>query len=460
MFRHPLLQVCDVAIVGGGFSGVAVAAQLARRAPRDFSLALFEPQELGRGAAYGTSHGAHLLNTRARAMSIFPDEPDHFVKWLGARAKPNDFVSRRLFGSYVNEIARRAFERPNFLHVGDCTSRVQRRGHDHYVVETRAGAQFAAPAVVLATGNPPPDHGFLPRAIRLHPGYVADPWRFDYRKVGGHVLVIGSGLSALDVLVALDACGHRGTVHLVSRRGRFPTVHADVTPYDVIPALDTRDARALLRSFRMHVSEAQSRGFDWRAVLDALRPEAEAIWRRLSPIEQQRFERHLRAQWERHRHRSPQEVDAVRARYHDAQRLFTYAGTVRDMQNRSVTIALRDGTTKELHADWIVNCTGLAGAVAMAQDPLLGKLMTDGLITASPGGLGLQTTPNLEAVGAAQTAAKGLYIVGPPVRGSRFEATAVPELRTMAEQVAAHLLQVSERAKAARAYPFGTPHSQ
>jgi uncharacterized NAD(P)/FAD-binding protein YdhS len=210
----------------------------------------------------------------------------------------------------------------------------------------------------------------------------------------------------------------------------------------------------------MHVKEAQGRGFDWRAVLDALRPETEAIWRRLSPQEQQRFERHLRGQWERHRHRSPESVDAVRDRYCNAQRLFAYAGTVREVKNASVTIAMRDGTTKEVHADWIVNCTGLAGASAMAADPLLAKLLTDGLITAAPGGLGLRTTPNLEAIGASQLPSQGLYVVGPPVRGSRFEATAVPELRVMAEQVATHLLQVSERAKAARTYPFDTPHSQ
>jgi uncharacterized NAD(P)/FAD-binding protein YdhS len=38
-------------------------------------------------------------------------------------------------------------------------------------------------------------------------------------------------------------------------------------------------------------------------------------------------------------------------------------------------------------------------------------------------------------------AVPGLWIVGPPVRGSRFEATAVPELRAMAELAAAELLQ-------------------
>jgi uncharacterized NAD(P)/FAD-binding protein YdhS len=83
---------------------------------------------------------------------------------------------------------------------------------------------------VLATGNPLPADAFLPREVRMHPGYVGDPWRFDYRVVGGHVLVIGSGLSSLDVLVALNASGHRGAVHIVSRHARFPEVHADVAP--------------------------------------------------------------------------------------------------------------------------------------------------------------------------------------------------------------------------------------
>lgn len=161
VFRQPLLHVCDVAIVGGGFSGAAVAAQLARRAPNEFSLALFEPNELGRGAAYGTSHDAHVLNTRAGAMNLFPEQPDHFVRWLGARAKPDDFVSRRLYGAYVNQLARRAFERPNFLHVTDRAVQVRRRdGDHHYVVESDGGAQFAARAVVLATGNPPPGDTF------------------------------------------------------------------------------------------------------------------------------------------------------------------------------------------------------------------------------------------------------------------------------------------------------------
>lgn len=435
----------DAVVIGGGFSGIAVAAQLARRTPLDFSLVLFEPNELGRGAAYGTRHNEHLLNTRAGMMSLFPDDPGHFVRWLGARADPQAFISRRVYGAYVNEVARQAFERPRFTHVADRVRHVERRGPCEYVVESEIGTRFLARTVVLATGNPPPNGAFLPREIRLHPGYIDDPWRCDYRRVGGHVLAIGSGLTALDVLVALDACGHRGVVHILSRRGRFPNVHADVAPYEVIPALDTRDARALLRSFRLHVRKAAQRGFDWRSVVDALRPEAEAIWRRLSPAERRRFERHLRVHWERHRHRAPQQVDAARQRYADAKRLFVYAGTIGDVRGGTVSIALRDGERAEVRPDWIVNCTGVGGAPAMRKDPMLASMFADGLISAAPGNLGLRTTSALDAVGPTNLPADGLWIVGPPVRGSRFEATAVPELRGMAELVARQIARASSQ---------------
>jgi uncharacterized NAD(P)/FAD-binding protein YdhS len=433
----------DAIIVGGGFSGTAIAAQLARRTPPGFSLALFEPGELGRGAAYGTRHGEHVLNTRAGMMSLFSDDPGHFVRWLGAGANPEAFISRRVYGTYVNEIARRAFERPRFTHVADRVGRVERRGRFEYVVESGIGTRFVARAVVLATGNPSPNGAFLPREIRLHPGYIDDPWRCDYRRVGGHVLTIGSGLTALDVLVALDACGHRGVVHILSRRGRFPNVHADVTPYDVIPALDTRNARSLLRSFRLHVRKAAQRGFDWRSVVDVLRPEAEAIWRRLPLVEQRRFERHLRMHWERHRHRAPQQVDDVRQRYQDAKRLFVYAGTIGEVQGGNVTIALRDGGRAQVRPDWIVNCTGVGGAPAMLKDPMLAGMFADGSISAGSLYLGLRTTPDLVAIGPANLPTEGLWIAGPPVRGSRFEATAVPELRVMAELVATQIARAS-----------------
>jgi uncharacterized NAD(P)/FAD-binding protein YdhS len=324
----------------------------------------------------------------------------------------------------VAEAAARAFERSRFTRVADRVNAVRRGQNARFVVETSLGPRYLARAVVFATGNARPNVDFLPREVRQHPGFIGDPWRFDYRQIGGHVLLVGSGLTALDVLVALDACAHRGAVYIVSRRGRFPEVHADIASYDVVPALDGADTRSILRSFRRHVRAAAARGFDWRAVLDAIRPESEAIWRRLSASEQQRFERHVRVHWERHRHRAPQQVDAVRERYRRSGRLTAYAGRLAAMEGGRVTLALAGGATVDLNPDWIVNCTG-PGRSALPFEP---------------GTPRIRSNSNLAAIDGNGRPIAGLWIAGPPARGSRFEVTAVPELRLMAAQVASDIV--------------------
>ena len=73
----------DVAIIGAGFTGVALAIQLIRSLPAGARIVLIgSPQETGRGQAYGTERPEHLLNVRAERMGLFPDDPSHFVRWL------------------------------------------------------------------------------------------------------------------------------------------------------------------------------------------------------------------------------------------------------------------------------------------------------------------------------------------------------------------------------------------
>ncbi|MGA8535447.1 MAG: FAD/NAD(P)-binding protein [Candidatus Tumulicola sp.] len=431
----------DVAIVGGGFSGSLVAAHLARHGGPDLSVCMFEPSELGRGAAYGTRHRDHLLNTRASAMSAFPDEPDHFVRWIGARAKPDDFVSRTLYGDYVAEIAHRAFEHPYFAIVPERVVAAELAGSGGFLVTTASGQWFSAETLVLATGNPAPNDDFLPRGLLDHPGYVADPWRTDYRRVAGDVLLIGSGLTALDVLVALEASGHRGSVHVVSRHGRFPEVHADgLAPCDAVPVLDATDARSLVRSFRRQVRDAAERGVDWRVVVDAIRPEGETLWKRLSAAERRRFDRHLRTKWERHRHRAPQQADAARRRYRQSGRLFVRAGRIIGFAGGSVKVEPAAGAPLRLRPDWIVNCTGPGRSRRLLADPLLAGLLQNGIASPEQLGYGIGVDGDLGVVGADGRSVRGLWVSGPLARGARFEATAVPELRVMAQLVAAKAL--------------------
>src|SRR5687768_3774256 len=88
-----------VAIVGGGFSGTMLAAQLARRG---IASRLIEGGgRAGLGTAFSTREPAHLLNVRAEAMSALPDDLGHFARQSG---DPRGFAERRVFGAYLQSI--------------------------------------------------------------------------------------------------------------------------------------------------------------------------------------------------------------------------------------------------------------------------------------------------------------------------------------------------------------------
>ena len=103
-----------VAIIGGGFSGTLTAVNLARLAKDPLRIVVVNHgPPLGRGVAYSTKRPEHLLNVAARNMSAFPDQPNHFVDWLGTRSEYADvpeavlreqFMPRKIYGDYVQSL--------------------------------------------------------------------------------------------------------------------------------------------------------------------------------------------------------------------------------------------------------------------------------------------------------------------------------------------------------------------
>ena len=87
-------------------------------------------------------------------------------------------------------------------------------------------------------------------------------------------------------------------------------------------------------------------------------------------------------------------------------------------------------------ADAVVNCTGPLTDIGRTTDPLLQALQTRGLVAPDPLRLGLDSTLGGEVVGADGRVVPGLYAVGPPRKGTLWESTAIPEIRTQAAEVA------------------------
>jgi uncharacterized NAD(P)/FAD-binding protein YdhS len=103
-----------IAIVGGGFSGVMTAVNLARLSKRPLQVTVINCRRpAGRGVACGTRRPEHLLNVAARNMSAFRDEPDHFLRWLRTRCEFDTvpeielrerFIPRMIYGDYLRSI--------------------------------------------------------------------------------------------------------------------------------------------------------------------------------------------------------------------------------------------------------------------------------------------------------------------------------------------------------------------
>lgn len=102
-----------IAIVGGGFCGTVVAANLLRRPPPGPTrLVLIERGgAVGRGVAYADRGFPYLLNVPASRMSASSDAPNEFLEFVQRRipgASGEDFMPRALYGEYLQELDRKS----------------------------------------------------------------------------------------------------------------------------------------------------------------------------------------------------------------------------------------------------------------------------------------------------------------------------------------------------------------
>jgi len=315
-----------VAIVGGGLSGTLVAMRLLESVTpaQMMRVLVIEPRPaLGPGLAYSTIYSGHLMNVRAGRLSLRAEDPEHFVKWFQAHSDSSvsvdSFAPRFLYGRYAAELLAAAQAKAHpyvaLKHVRGAV--IDLRYVDSGVVlQLKGGSTIPADAAVLAPGNPPPSQeAVADPEFRSSPHYLDGVWqaRTVTLERDASVLLVGSGLTAIDVVVALNEGGFQGVIHLVSRRGLWPRVHA---PH-VAPNNTTWEGkvftslRALLEAVRLEVRRAEACGGDWRAVVDSLRPHANRLWQGLSAADQRRFFRHLRPFWEAHRHRMAPQVAKV-----------------------------------------------------------------------------------------------------------------------------------------------------
>jgi uncharacterized NAD(P)/FAD-binding protein YdhS len=457
-----------VAIVGGGASGTLLALQLLRQARHPLEVLLVEPRRhLGRGLAYDAPHVEHLLNVPAERMSALPDEPDHFARWLErsvGHSVSARFVPRQVYGLYLEETldAARASASAGvrLKHVEGCVESIDAEPAAVSLRISGVSQAICAQRVALALGNLP-GPGPLPELVG-NPLYVDSPWApraLEGVGRGEFVLLVGSGLTMVDVALTLTMSERRTPLLAVSRHGLVPQSHASqaAPPEEAVPLMTLPPH---LRSWLRALRQGSVAGADWRPRIDALRPLVPRLWARLGPDEQRRFLRHVRPYWETRRHRmAPEVAQAINGLVRGGG-LRVQAGRVVGAkpagEQLEVTLLPRGSAEPQtLRVGRLINATGPETDVTRVRSPLVKQLLRDGVARPDALRLGLDATPAGQLLDLHGRPSRGLYALGPLLRGALWETTAVPEIRLQAADLARVWLATLADAHPAAAVPVG-----
>lgn len=485
-----------IAVVGAGAAGTSFLYWLAKRIsamptvdpPR---VVVLEPQSrYGPGMAYGADTATALLNRPTSAMSVDYTDPGHFRRWLGERelvtrgegSSEALFVPRSLFGDYLAGVFDGA--RNDLQNLGgavevltDSVDAVE-PGHDRrIIVRPSRAAAFEAEKVVLCLGSVSARD---PYGLEEAPGYIAQPYplkhQLDQIEDNASVLVLGTGLTAVDVALALGDTGRVDRLVLASRTGLLPDVRCDLSAAEGAPELventhaalshndqlSLQNLTALLNaelvrrgtSLRMAVAPflSQRTGLELlrRRLSDpypaaaaqrcivALTPLYSRLWRALDVESRRRFLRRYQRVFSALRSPMPPSTARRLISLAEANSLQLHAGIseVR-AEGDGFRAFYRHGSSRRFDA--VVNATGRCVDVdAAGSGSLLEKLVQQGF--AYPHALGgLDVDPATNEVVGDSGPIDGLHVVGDLSSGVHFHTSSMEYVATQAQWVAEHI---------------------
>lgn len=448
-----------VAIIGGGAAAAALLSEiLERQHAVPVHLDWYTGGgSLGRGVAYGTRSDRHLLNVRAASMSMFVARPRGFLDFAqrgDSSISGTDFLPRRLYGDYLEAEITRSLQQ------------AAERGHDVRVIPFAADAvvpendgvtviqgeeSTRVDAAVMALGALPPQPlGGVSEAALASGRYIVDPWRFlatvQPSDEPRDIVLVGMGLTAVDVVLELAARWPKARFTALSRHGLLPEPHLAVSSAptdDGNDLFETMLAAPDVRTWMRLLREAIRVTPDWRVVIDSLRPHTPTLWRALPREERARFLRHARWAWERARHRMAPQVAEALTKLENEGRLLRRRGRMQsvDVHGDALRLELRPKgqlATEAVKADLVIQTVGLNTDVRRTGHSLVRQLVTNGHVSPDPLGLGCDASLEGRLLHDGK-AWPHLYGIGSMLRGTHWESTAMPEIRQQARNLADQL---------------------
>ncbi|HWB64347.1 MAG TPA: FAD/NAD(P)-binding protein [Chitinophagales bacterium] len=444
-------------IVGGGAAGIITAIHLLRQGNDDINLVIVDKSKgnLCRGIAFAGNLPFAPLNVAAGKMGLSSIKPDDFYCWL--QSKPGylengnynagSYVPRKWFGDYLEDALQREQARcGNRCRVlNDEVDDIDLGpGVNQYSLKLKSGTQLAAQYIVIATGNELPMHIFDNTTIeKLGGRYIGNPWHCNISSLAeqqGDVLIIGTGLSMVDIAGSLNYCGHRAKITAFSRRGLLPQIHTQ--PNEITLSWPSQASlHEVFNLLRGNIAQAQLNSYAWQDVIDSLRAHTPGLWQGFSVQEKQTFLRYLRVYWDIHRHRMPAESAKMLQELEAAGKFVVVSGRAKGVEVMDDRIVFnytgRGGKPASVTAGVIINCVGPNSDYSKSGNLLMVNLMAKGMAVQDELKLGIKTGRHGELLQGNNEPLTNVYAIGGLRKPAEWETVAIPEIRAQAEAISA-----------------------
>lgn len=259
--------------------------------------------------------------------------------------------------------------------------------------------------------------------------------------------VAGNRLTMVDVVLTLDRLGWQGNITAISRHGMLPKSHFRGIAYeDYLPEnAESLGLGGLVNVIQNHCNLLRQMSQDPAIAIDKLRLHTQRLWMSLATSEKRKFLERYSATWSVTRHRIATSVHEVMTDALDMGRLRILPGTIEQIESREqgidVLVREGDGTGCRESGDLVINCTGPQASFSKAGVALFDNLLARGLVRCDPLDMGIEVDDDLSVIEDDGRASTHIDAIGPLLKGSLWETTAVPELRGQAMRVAEILLQ-------------------
>lgn len=470
-----------IAIIGMGAAGVSVLRAMAQDPfHHQQQITVYDDAPvLGTGLPYQPDSELLLLNQPADTMSLNLQDRLDFVKWVerekGRTGVEKSHLPRFWYGEYTRALMGEALQRLDVTVRAEAVQNMTVEADGSLRLDTEKGReQFDL--VHLCMGHLPYQD---PYQLIDHPRYIHHPYPVveKLRAIpdGAKVGIIGTGLTALDILRYLMLGRRNMEVTLMSDTGTFSTLRGR-EPAVELQYLNIENLRQSQRTESGLVSldtmlgwfqkECAAKGVDWRGlvadfgtgdlaslsrqlqderdlgILQAILHQMDSFlaeyWLALTEEDQQRFLKDCLQLFETFRSPIPRETIQELVAWWRSGEIQVLGGMDKIAQHsESFTVSFANG--ERLEMEYLVNATGQVRQVQLSRynPPLLQNLLNQRILLPDESGGVTVLWPSSCAISQRYGVLENLIVHGQLIEGTQFGNNTVGTLAEHAHDVVA-----------------------